>query len=447
MQYPGTPKIRIRCFCLIVLLVMLIFALFPQGSAAHEIPSDVTVLVFVKPAGARLHVLARVPIESLQGVEWKTRGPGYLDLRLNENMLREVATIWVSNNLNVFETDTRLSTPAIEAVRISLPSDRSFVSYETALAHLLGPSLSTGTDLHWQQGVLDVFFSYSIRSDSSNFSIDPSFERLGVNVVTMLRFLAPNGAVRAFQLPGAPGLVLLDPSWYQAALRFIVLGFWHILDGIDHLLFLFCLVIPFQRVRSLLLIVTSFTFAHSITLIASAIGFAPNSLWFPPLIESIIAFSILYMALENILGAKVERRLLVTFGFGLIHGFGFSFALQETLQFAGSHMLMSLVSFNVGVELGQILVLVIIVPALSLLLHEGLGSRLGVIILSVLIAHTSWHWMTERLSILSHYSFPQLTVGGLASSMRWLMLMLILGGIIWLLSIKLKGWIGRDSFE
>ena len=93
MQYTGTPKIRIRCFCLIVLLVMLIFALFPQGSAAHEIPSDVTVLVFVKPAGARLHVLARVPIESLQGVEWKTRGPGYLDLRLNENMLREVATI------------------------------------------------------------------------------------------------------------------------------------------------------------------------------------------------------------------------------------------------------------------------------------------------------------------------------------------------------------------
>ena len=131
------------------------------------------------------------------------------------------------------------------------------------------------------------------------------------------------------------------------------LGFFHILDGTDHLLFLFCLVIPFRRFRALIPVVTAFTVAHSITLIASAYNLAPDALWFPPLIETLIAMSIVYMALENIVGgATVQRRWMITFGFGLVHGFGFSFALRQTMQFAGSHLLASLLSFNVGVELG-----------------------------------------------------------------------------------------------
>ena len=161
--------------------------------------------------------------------------------------------------------------------------------------------------------------------------------------------------VRAFEFVGDPGLVRLDPHWYQAALNFVKLGFFHILDGTDHLLFLFCLVIPFRSLRKLIPVVTSFTVAHSITLIASAYNLAPDFLWFPPLIETLIAMSIVYMALENIVGGiGVQRRWMITFGFGLVHGFGFSFALRQTLQFAGSHLLTSLLSFNIGVELGPI---------------------------------------------------------------------------------------------
>src|SRR5206468_7752431 len=124
--------------------------------------------------------------------------------------------------------------------------------------------------------------------------------------------------------------------------QFVKLGFRHILDGIDHLLFLFCLVIPLRRFRSLVVVVTAFTVAHSITLFASAYNLAPDALWFPPLIETLIATSIVYMALENIVGANVKRRWVITFAFGLVHGFGFSFALRQTLQFAGSHLLASL---------------------------------------------------------------------------------------------------------
>src|SRR5205823_6996123 len=137
--------------------------------------------------------------------------------------------------------------------------------------------------------------------------------------------------------------------------------------------------------------VTSFTVAHSITLIASALELGPSALWFPPLIETLIAVSILYMALENIVGSNLRRRWMITFGFGLVHGFGFSFALRQTLQFAGSHLLTSLLSFNLGVELGQLLVLLLLVPALELLFRFGVAERIGTIILSTIIAHTAWH--------------------------------------------------------
>src|SRR4030095_30336 len=104
-------------------------------------------------------------------------------------------------------------------------------------------------------------------------------------------------------------------------------GFFHILDGTDHLLFLLCLVIPFRRFRALVPIVTAFTIAHSITLIASAYDMAPDVLWSPPLVETLIATSIVYMALENIVAPGLRRRWVITFGFGLVHGFGFSFAV------------------------------------------------------------------------------------------------------------------------
>ena len=239
--------------------------------------------------------------------------------------------------------------------------------------------------------------------------------------------------MRAFDLHGDPGLVRLDPRWHQAALSFVGSGFLHILQGTDHLLFLLCLVIPFRRLGQLALIVTAFTVAHSITLIASAYDLGPGALWFPPLIETLIAISILYMAIENVLGTNLGRRWMITFGFGLVHGFAFSFALRDTLQFAGSHLLTSLLSFNLGVELGQLLVLAVLVPVLENLFRFVVAERLGTIILSVLVGHTAWHWMTERADKLSQFPWPALEASQLAAAIRWLMLLLALAGLVWVI--------------
>jgi hypothetical protein len=265
-----------------------------------------------------------------------------------------------------------------------------------------------------------------------------------------LRFLpvTANGerVVRAFEYEGDPGLVRLDPRWYQAAGRFVGLGFRHILDGTDHLLFLFCLVIPFCRFRALIPIVTAFTVAHSITLIASAYNLAPDALWFPPMIEVGIALSIVYMALENIVGGSMihmhpYRRSAIAFGFGLVHGFGFSFALRETLQFAGRHLLTSLLSFNVGVELGQLLVLLIMIPLLELLFRFVVAERIGTVILSALVAHTAWHWMQDRWVVLGKYNVPwaALAPTSPAGVLRWLMVLVAIAGIVWWVKAARRG--------
>jgi hypothetical protein len=428
--------------------LLALFLAHAGSAAAHDIPSDLTVQAFVKPAGGRLQLLVRVPLKAIRDLDFPEQERGYLDIGKLAPLLPDAATVWISNFVEIYEGDTRLPQPRILATQVSLESDRSFASFEEALVHVTGPRLADSANVFWNQVLFDVLLEYPIQSDRSAFSIRPGLERLAARVVTVLRFLPPGGAVRAYEFLGDPGRVPLDPRWHQAARRFVELGFFHILDGTDHLLFLFCLVIPFRRFRALVLVVTAFTIAHSFTLLASAYNLAPDPLWFPPLIETLIAMSIVYMALENIVGGSTpHRRWMIAFGFGLVHGFGFSFALRETLQFAGSHLLTSLLSFNIGVELGQLLVLLLLVPLLDALFKFVVAERMGTIILSALVAHTGWHWMIERADRLRKFQFhwPALNAALLASVMRWLLLILILAGLVWVVFRLLRQRAERSS--
>jgi hypothetical protein len=430
------PDWKSRPLALLIAAVATAVAMVALPSA-HEIPADVTVHAFIRPEGQTLRLLVRAPLKAMRDVPFPTRGPGFLDIPRADDTVREAAVVWIGNGLRVYEGDIPIDDRRLVAARVSLPSDRSFGSYPDALAHVTAGTLPSDTDIPWDQAMLDTLFEYRIASDRSRFSIRPEFARLGLRVTTVLRFVQPDGGVRAFDYSGDPGLLRLDPSWSQAALNFTAMGFRHILDGTDHLLFLLCLVIPFRRPRPLVLIVTAFTLAHSMTLIASAYGLAPDALWFPALIETLIATSIVYMALENIVSAgRVQRRWLIAFAFGLVHGFGFSFALRETMQFAGSHLLTSLLFFNLGVELGQVLVVALLVPALDLLFRYVVAERMGTIILSAIVAHTGWHWMIDRGSRLSEYDWPSLDAASAANGLRWLMVIVFVAGVWWLVSVN-----------
>jgi hypothetical protein len=386
----------------LVITVVLIAASLLAAARAHEVPSDVTVRMLVRPETDRVRLLVRAPLEAMQDISFPTFGPGYLDVPNAEPRLRDAAQLWLADNIDLYEGDRRLALQIV-AVRASIPSDRSFAEYDSALAHFDAAPLPAGIDLPWQQALIDVLFEAPIESPDSLFSIHPRTQRLGMRVVNAVRFFGAGGIERVFQIEGDAGVVALDPRWHQSLLRFLEQGFEHILDGADHLLFLLCLVVPFRRqLRALVWIVTAFTAGHSVTLIASAYGAAPTGLWFPPLVETLIALSIFYMCVENVLCANPRTRWPIAFGFGLVHGFGFSFALQSTLQFAGAHVLTSLLAFNVGIELGQLLVLVLLVPALNLLFRY-VDARIGGIVIAVVVGHTAWHWLGERLSALGAF--------------------------------------------
>jgi hypothetical protein len=429
-------------------VVAMLAAAMALRALAHDIPTDVKINAVLKPSGDRLELLIRVPLAAMQDIDFPLRGPGYLDLARADEALRGAAKLWLIDNIDIYENGVRLPPPNIAAARVSLPSDRSFTSYEAARAHVEGPRLPDDLELYWNQQMLDVLLEYPIRSAQSEFAIHPRVDRFGQRVSTALRVLYPDGTIRAYEFHGDPGLVQLDPRWYQAALRFAVSGFWHILEGPDHLLFLLCLVIPFRRLRPLVIVVTAFTVAHSIALISAALGFVPDALWFPPLIETLIAITIVYMALENIVYAAaskdgesaIPRRWIVAFAFGIVHGFGFSFALRESLQFAGDHLLTALLAFNVGVEIGQLAVLLVLIPALGLLFRYVVPERIGIIVLSALVAHTGWHWMIERGEQLAKFPLPTLDAAFLASVMRGLMAALVLIAAVWLVSSLLARW-------
>ena len=144
-------------------------------------------------------------------------------------------------------------------------------------------------------------------------------------------------------------------------LEFFRLGVEHILEGYDHVLFIVALVLGGGRLRSLLLIITAFTIAHSLTLALATLDVVRPPSW---LIEPLIAASIAYVAFENIFMARaLSRRWLVSLLFGLVHGFGFAGALVE-LGLPQSALFSSLLAFNLGVEAGQALIVALLFPAL-----------------------------------------------------------------------------------
>ncbi len=427
---------------LMLLVAIGVSVLSARLAHSHEIPNDVTIHTLIKPEDGRLRILMRLPLEAMRDVMFPIVGPGFLDIPRADQQLLDAANLWIVNDLMLYEDQTALEGLRVVTARASIPSDRSFRTYDSALEHVLGPPLAANTGLVWQQALLDVLLEVPIRSPQSAFSITSRFERLGLRVNHLIRYLPLDGEVRSYATVGSVEQLPLDPNSYQAAGRFFRQGFLHIPDGTDHVLFLLCLVLPLRRrLGSLIGVVTAFTVAHSITLGASALGFAPTFLSFAPLVEMLIALSILYLAIENAIGVRYGASWTIAFGFGLVHGFGFSFALQNTLQFAGEHLAMSLLSFNLGVEAGQLMILAILIPVMNLLFRYVVSERVGTLLISVFVAHTAWHWMLERYAVWRAYDvrWTDLSDAIFFGELRWLVVALVAGAgaMLWLRGVRL----------
>lgn len=174
------------------------------------------------------------------------------------------------------------------------------------------------------------------------------------------------------------------------------LGIHHIVGGYDHLLFLLALLLGCRSLKSMLIIVTAFTVAHSITLALAVLGWLnlPDR-W----IESLIALSIVWVGAGNLLGRTADKsRDWLTFGFGLVHGLGFASVLKGIgLGAGGQSIVPPLLAFNLGVETGQLAIVLIALPLLMVLRKQASLSRYGSPALSALVVLTGVVWFFQRV--------------------------------------------------
>jgi hydrogenase/urease accessory protein HupE len=273
------------------------------------------------------------------------------------------------------EFDGRRARPAIEAVDV--PPIRDVALARVSEIRLSGEVPDGAGALRW--GYAAEFGSSVLRIKRPGDS-EP--------VTSWLKDGAPSEPVA---LSGGP-----SKGGVQLFVEFLALGFTHILPkGLDHILFVLGLYLLSTEWRPLLVQVTAFTVAHSITLALGLYGLVQLS---PRIVEPLIAASIVYVAVENMLTSRLQTwRPAVVFGFGLLHGLGFAGVLHE-LDLARRDYATALVAFNIGVELAQLAVIALAFLATGLWFRERPWYRSRIVWpSSAAIAAIGLYWSIERL--------------------------------------------------
>ena len=184
-------------------------------------------------------------------------------------------------------------------------------------------------------------------------------------------------------------------SWFKKIYIFIKAGFEHIIpQGLDHILFVLGLFFSSLKFRSLIIQVTAFTLAHSITLALAAVGVVKLQL---SLVEPLIFLSIVWVAIENTIFKQTTKwRPLVIFGFGLLHGLGFA-ALLTQYGLPKDNFISLLLAFNVGVELGQLTVLIMAFILVSAIFRKSQNKNQLKIPASIIIGLVGLYWFVDSL--------------------------------------------------
>ncbi len=218
-----------------------------------------------------------------------------------------------------------------------------------------------------------------------------------------------SGGTKVFRARGLLAKpVSISRSTLSAIVTFIKEGVRHILEGLDHVLFVLCLVLGATQLKILVWRITGFTIGHSVTLSAGFFGFVPSGAWFVPAVETGIALSIIYAAAIAVMpgsrqGASERNIFFVTCGIGLLHGLGFSFVLHKILQITSPDIWQSLLAFNVGVEIGQLTIIVVAWPLFRLVAHLSEQAwRLGRWGVASACAAVALFWTAQRaLSVIA----------------------------------------------
>ncbi|MFZ3589022.1 HupE/UreJ family protein [Bacillus sp. DJP31] len=328
-----------RIISILAILTILVISLFqPTGVHAHALSASFGELV-LKDTNVTytfsiddLSVIENLEIDSDSN---STLSQEEVDVAKNE------ITDWISRNI-VIQSNGVSQRPLIGDMKVEKRNDKNVVT--TTFLYVV----SEGTDKLTLQ---DSFYT-----DSDNKTTYTQLLTINNNGELSESILKGENRKWESSIAGT-GEKATGTPWYS----FFILGMEHILTGYDHLLFLFVLLLARQSFKDYVKVVTAFTVAHSITL---TLGYLDIFVLPSIVVESIIALSIVYVAIENIVRKEVKRRWILTFAFGLIHGLGFAGLLSE-MSIPKGHLVLSLLSFNLGIEIIQVALVALLIPVLS----------------------------------------------------------------------------------
>jgi hypothetical protein len=434
-----------RAFLLVLCTIVCVASLVvPRWAVANgsDLPPEIVVQAFIKAEDGQLHLYARFPLVLLSSFSLPKRGPGYLDLAHIDDRLKEAA-VATGRQIELFEDGVPLVATVRDA-RLSLLSSRAFASYSAAVAHFQEPHLPVDTELFWNQGFFDTQLDYPLRSARPDISIRVSVaSELGGRVRLKLEYLPVGEPARTYEIRGASGRIPLDPHWFDTAWIFLKAGF---VDAFafDRLVFLVCVIAPFRQFRGLLALTLVLAGLQALTLTAGAAGAltSVNTAWLQPLVDTVLAATVVLVAIGNLAAPSLRLRWVVAAIIGALGGFGLGNLLADIAQFAGTHTFASVVSFNLGIVLGELASLAIAFAVLRLLFASVHGQLLGVIVLSAVLGHMAWHWMLDASHELEH-QLGHAAGAGLSSAFLvvalWVLPAIAVGAIAYFLPKRFDG--------
>jgi hydrogenase/urease accessory protein HupE len=377
-------------------ILMIISTVFPSIAQAHAYSASYTDIKMDQEKTEFVFSIDTLSIiELIEDIDKnKNNELEKSEIKENDHDLEELVHHHLTLDLN-----NRQQEPTLEKMVLEKKEDKNFITY-----HLTFPAFAAGDTLSLNDGLY-------VNDPATNYVNLISFEFAGTTGQAILQgkertwtiLLAEaqeeqpqDGQIaqpeespeQQGQSEAAPQVETSNSSWFS----FFKLGMLHILTGYDHLLFLLALLLRKQTFKQYAAIITSFTIAHSITISLAVLGVITLPSRF---VEAVIAFSIVYVALENIFRKEIRHRWGLTFIFGLIHGLGFANILKE-MNIPKGDLAVALVNFNIGIEVVQLALVLLVLPLLTYMFKLK-SSKMIIRIGSIIVAALGAFWLIERL--------------------------------------------------
>jgi hypothetical protein len=367
-------------------------------ATAHQTPPQV--VTFVKVDGARARVLVRVPTIMLTDARLPMVEMVYLDLRAIDARLRIVATE-VARSLDLTDNGRPLPAPAASWI-VSLLTDRSFDSWERAVAHLTEPPIPADRFVYWNEAFADFQFDYALPAGEHQVSARVNGLRMGGDFFqTRVTYVPAAGRERTMTVVGPPQRLEFEPGLSDAVRQMVRRGAAQLGAEQLLLLFVFCLAIPQRRLKVALKAFTAFLVAHvAVVLLLTALPGSPDPAvqW---LAQAAAGALLVVAAIQNIASAGPRATMVVSVLFGAANAVGLGLTARAALPVAGSHGLLALTAFLVAIELGAVWLLVIAQPLLRLAFRLGFPSWLPLAFLSAIPAHEGSHAIVDAATRLA----------------------------------------------